>query len=111
MLDNFFKAIHSKYIIEQPLIKRYIRKKLNIINNLKVQIKRLKKELSEQRLILNDLAKEYYLMGNECVTKANDLNAALRNFDKALRLNPKYIDALVRKGVTLYDMEIGRAHV
>ena len=34
MLDNFFKAIHSKYIIEQPLIKRYIRKKLNIINNL-----------------------------------------------------------------------------
>ena len=43
-------------------------------------------------------------MGNECVTKANDPNAALRSFDKALKLYPEYVDAWVRKGVTLLDI-------
>lgn len=43
-------------------------------------------------------------MGNECVTSAHDLRAALRCFDKALRLNPDYMEAWVRKGVTLLDL-------
>ena len=43
-------------------------------------------------------------MGNECVTKAHDLEAGLRCFDKALKMNPNYVDAWVRKGVTLFDM-------
>ena len=34
-LEQFFLAIHSRYDIEKPLIKRFIRKKLGIINNLK----------------------------------------------------------------------------
>ena len=36
-LDNFFLAIHSRYDIEKPSVIRYIRKKLNIINELKKQ--------------------------------------------------------------------------
>ena len=45
-----------------------------------------------------------YLMGNECITKAHDANAAIRCFDKALNLNPNYVEAWVRKGVTLLDI-------
>ncbi len=45
------------------------------------------------------------LMGNECITKAKDARAAIRNFDKALKLNPSFVDAWVRKGVTLLDIE------
>ncbi|MGL4992870.1 MAG: AAA family ATPase [Bacteroidales bacterium] len=104
-LDNFFKAIHSRYDIEKPLIKRYIRKKLNLINQLKQEIKDLKAQREEDRAWLSELAHEFYLMGNECVVKAHNSQAAIANFDKALRLDPKHVDAWIRKGVTLHDMK------
>lgn len=103
-LENFFKAIHSRYDIEKPGPRRYIRKKLNIINLLRDENRRLKQEMIELTNSFSDMAHEFYLMGNECVTKAANTRAALANFDKALRLNPKHVDAWVRKGVTLYDM-------
>ncbi len=74
------------------------------MNTQRQEIKKLKEELYAQREILKEYAHEYYLMGNECVTKANDPNAALRSFDKALKLYPEYVDAWVRKGVTLLDI-------
>lgn len=103
-IDHFFKAIHSRYDIEKPLIKRYIRKKLNLINELREEIRQLKLEKEEKRQWMSELAHEFYLMGNECVVKARDSRAALANFDKALRLDPKHVDTWVRKGVTLHDM-------
>jgi tetratricopeptide (TPR) repeat protein len=42
-------------------------------------------------------------MGNDCITQAHDSDAAIANYNKALKLDPKYVDALVRKGVTLYN--------
>lgn len=42
-------------------------------------------------------------MGNECITKAHDVRAAIANYDKAIELYPQYTDAWVRKGVTLFD--------
>ena len=73
-LHHFFKAIHSRYDIEKPLQQRFIRKKLGIINKLK----------SEN-------------------AQAHDTRAALANYDKALELYPEYVDAWVRKGVTLFN--------
>lgn len=102
-LEIFFKAIHARYDIEKPLAKRYIRKKLNIINELKQQNRVLKDKLHEQTNALKKYAKEYYLMGNECITSYKDYRAGLANFNKALELDPTYVDAWVRKGVTLYD--------
>ena len=45
------------------------------------------------------------MLGNECITKAHDIRAALANFDKALALDPLLLDAWVRKGVTLMDTD------
>ena len=42
-------------------------------------------------------------MGNECITQAHDVRAALANYDKALSLDPNYIDAWIRKGITLFN--------
>ena len=102
-LHHFFKAIHSRYDIERPLQQRFIRKKLGIINRLKAENARLKEEMRESKKNLQKYAKEYYLMGNECVTQAHDTRAALANYDKALELYPEYVDAWVRKGVTLFN--------
>lgn len=100
-LEEFFKAIHSRYDIEKPNIQRLIRKKLNIINRLKKDNLLLKQEMEEQRKRLQNYAREYLLMGNECVTQAHDNRAALANYDKALEFYPEYTDAWVRKGLTL----------
>ena len=46
---------------------------------------------------------DYLLMGNECITQAHDVRAALANYDKAIELYPEYIDAWIRKGITLFN--------
>ena len=102
-LEQFFKAIHSRYDIERPVIKRYIRKKLGIINQLKEENRQLKEQMYEQRKSLEKYAKEYYQMGNDCITQAHDANAAIANYDKAIELYPTFTDAWVRKGITLFN--------
>ncbi|WP_300729334.1 AAA family ATPase [uncultured Bacteroides sp.] len=102
-LDQFFKAIHSRYDIEKPLQQRFIRKKLGIINKLKEENARLKEEMRQQQKNLQKYAREYYLMGNECVTRMHDIRAALANYDKAIELYPEYVDAWVRKGITYFN--------
>lgn len=102
-LDEFFKAIHLRYDIEKPVIRRYIRHKLGIIRRLKQENSQLRHANDERNEAMRKYAYEYYLMGNECVVKARDYRAALANFDKALTLDPTLVDAWVRKGVTLVD--------
>lgn len=102
-LEQFFKAIHSRYDIERPLARRFIRRKLGLINVLKEEKKALKEQMAAQQKNLEKYAKEYVLMGNECITQAHDSRAALANYDKALELCPDYIDAWIRKGITLFN--------
>ena len=102
-LEQFFRAIHSRYDIEKPAPRRLIRRKLGIINTLKEQNRRLKEQLQEQQERLRQYAHEYLLMGNECITQAHDARAAIANYDKALSLDPNYVDAWIRKGITLFN--------
>lgn len=102
-LDSFFKAIHSRYDIEKPVVQRFIRKKLGVINKLKEENKVLKDQMRQQKENLKKYAHEYYLMGNECIVRTKDARGAHANFDKAIELYPEYVDAWVRKGVTYFD--------
>lgn len=102
-LEQFFKAIHSRYDIEKPVPRRFIRRKLEIINTLKEQNKNLKERMAEQQKNLQKYAKEYLLMGNECITQAHDGRAAIANYDKAIELYPGFVDAWIRKGITLFN--------
>ena len=102
-LEQFFRAIHSRYDIEKPVPRRLIRRKLGIINTLQEQNKKLKEQMREQQERLRQYAHEYLLMGNECITQAHDARAAIANYDKALSLDPNYIDAWIRKGITLLN--------
>lgn len=102
-LDEFFKAIHSRYDIEKPNAKRLIRRKLGIINQLKAENTRLREEKQQMQEGLKKYADEYLRLGNECITQAHDNKAALANYNKALQLYPQHTEALVRKGVTLHN--------
>jgi len=98
-LDNFFKAIHSRYDIEKPVIRRFIRRKLEVINSqrreieaLKQQIETQQQEKREREKTLKRLAAEYVLLGKEC-EKEHMRDAAIRNYEKALELFPGANDA------------------
>jgi tetratricopeptide (TPR) repeat protein len=103
-VEAFAAAVGKQNELNKPEIQRLLRLKFQKINLQKEQIKQLKEEIQAQREIQKEYAYEYYLMGNECVTKAHDPNAAIRSFDKALKLYPEYVDAWVRKGITLLDI-------
>ena len=88
-LDHFFIAIHSRYDIEKPIAKRYIRRKLDIINRQQRQIEALKEKEKETKEFLKHLAAEYVIMGKECEHEGIT-EAAIRNYEKALKLYPEY---------------------
>jgi len=91
-LDNFFLAIHSRYDIEKPSVIRYIRKKLNIINELKKQNEVLADNIKKREKFLKKLAVEYVIMAKECEA-ANMKEAAIKNYQKALELYPTISEA------------------
>ena len=98
-LDNFFLAIHSRYDIEHPLAKRFIRKKLNKVNELQAENERLREvikqkdeEKKKQEKFLKRLATEYVIMGKEC-ERAEMKEAAITNYQKALTLYPGHPEA------------------
>ena len=102
-LNHFFTAIHLRYDIEKPHIRRYIRTKLDIIRRQQQQISQLKQqhaselqalqsELDAKRELLKRLAAEYTIMGRECEHE-HMTDAAIRNYEKALELYPDAGDA------------------
>lgn len=91
-LKNFFLAIHSRYDIERPAPKRLIRRKLNIINQLRDENKRLTEIINKKDDFLKRLAVEYTVMGRDC-EKEGMPSAAIRNYQKALELCPDIPEA------------------
>lgn len=91
-LKNFFLAIHSRYDIEKPEAKRFIRRKLNTINQLREENRRLSEEKRQRDTFLKKLAVEYVMLGKEC-EKEHMNEAAIANYRKALQLFPDYPEA------------------
>ena len=91
-LNEFFKAIHSRYAIEKPVVQRLIRKKLNIINRLREENRSLKQAAIEKEKSLVKYAREYIIMGDECL-KLEMKEAAMKNYEKAVALCPKFKEA------------------
>ena len=92
-VEAFAAAVSKRNELDNPMVQRLLRLKLQALNSQKAQIKALREELHSLRETQKEYAHEYYLMGNECITKAHDANAAIRCFDKALKL--KYYDEAI----------------
>lgn len=102
-LDHFFVAIHARYDIEKPLPRRFIRRKLEVINSKELECERLRKQLAEAKAavkkkdkFLSELAEEYVQMALVCI-ELDDMKSATANYDKALRLNPNSLGAISGK--------------
>ena len=91
-LGEFFKAIHSRYDIEKPAAQRLIRRKLGVINRLRQENAALRQAAVERDKQLVKYAREYIQMGDECL-KMDMPEAAMRNYEKAVALCPKFKEA------------------
>lgn len=91
-MGEFFKAIHARYDIERPSAQRLIRRKLSIINRLRQENMELRAAALEKEKTLVKYAREYITMGDECL-KHDMKEAAMRNYEKAVALCPKFKEA------------------
>lgn len=106
-LNEFFKAIHSRYDIERPSAQRLIRRKLNIINRLRAENQALKTAAIEKEKSLVKYAREYITMGDECL-KHDMKEAAMKNYEKAVSLCPKFKEAW--KKIKKLDKELKKTN-
>lgn len=115
-VKRFTLAINTRNDLSKPLIQRFIRKELDIINIKDNQINNLKSKVIEQEKILTSLAGEYVIMGDELLD--NDIlsegsvkyqgkeniydpvtvKSAFANYNKAIALCPDLIGAYTGKG-------------
>lgn len=86
-LEHFFKAIHSRYDIEKPVARRFVRRRLERTNALRAENRRLQAELKKNRQFLQKLSVEYTMLGKECEDE-HMIEAAISNYRKALELSP-----------------------
>ena len=86
-LDNFFKAIHHRYDLEKPEVKRFIRRKLNQLSNVRKENQLLREERKRQQSFLKKLSVEYTSLGKDC-EREGMTDAAIANYKKALYLYP-----------------------
>ena len=91
-LQHFFVAIHSRYDIEKPTVKRLIRKKLGVITQLQQEVRDIQEKMRLKEETLKRLAVEYVILGKEC-EKEHMPEAAIRNYEKALELYPDATEA------------------
>ncbi|WP_329903788.1 tetratricopeptide repeat protein [Porphyromonas pogonae] len=90
-------AMEKSNEFDNPVFRRMLSYKLMDAEKQKVKIAQLSCKLEKQQELINELAKEYTAMGNDCM-QLNEPDAAIRNYNKALRINPNNIDAAVQKG-------------
>ena len=100
-VSQFIKAMHSRYDIEKPTITRLIQRKLNVVNVLRYKIEKMQHELDENRNMMMTLSDEYLALGDACINEAHEESAAIANYDKAIRLNPKSVKAYIQRGKIL----------
>ncbi|MCT4646423.1 MAG: AAA family ATPase [Carboxylicivirga sp.] len=102
--NDFFGAINAfatANIKQEALsiesVQRLIAIRLSKINKLEKEVKELNNAIKRQQKNVEDFAREYYLMANECMLKFDDKPSAMANLNKALKLKPQFFDALFRR--------------
>ncbi len=121
-VSSFTEGIKLKNVLENPLIQRYVSKKLTQNNELYEKNKELEKKIECQTRTLHNLANEYVQMGHQsleydCVSKeevkyseksVSSLNSigvksAIANYNNALELWNECVDALIGKARIYYE--------
>ena len=101
----FIEGLKSRNELNRPSVARLISRKLNVISTLKNEIEECHKTIETHKQRFRELAREYVMMGNDCLQEAMDYTPAIANYNKAISLSDDFVPAWYGKGLAL--MEIG----
>ena len=121
-IDCFAEGMKGKNVLDNPLYKRFISKKLSQNDELAQVVKALENKLRIQTNTLHNLAMEYVQLGRQSLEYASvednevkygneksvvlnsiAVKSAIANYNKALELWEDCIDAIIGKAQLYYD--------
>lgn len=100
-VEQFSNAVNSRNELTRKEVVRLIQHKFSAITKMADEISRLKQSLVENEKTFETLAREYTLMGDDCVADGIDITPAIANYDKAIKICPGYAPAWYGKGIAL----------
>lgn len=100
-IARFAEAVEYRNDLPKPEFQRFLAQEMFFVNHYKNRINELEAKLEETHKNVFEFAREYYLMANECEVKFKDERSAIANLNKALKLNPVFLDALLRRAILL----------
>ncbi len=83
--------------LQNHAIRRLIARKLNIVSQLEAEIQHLIAEKQQIQNATNEFAAEYYTLAKQSRHKYHDNRSAIANLNKALRMQPNNVDALLMR--------------
>ena len=98
---QFVNAVNSRNELTRKEVVKLLQRKLSIIPKQSAEIDRLREQLADNAKRFETLAREYPLMGDDCVAEGMDMTPAIANYDKAISLYPDFIPAWYGKGMAL----------
>lgn len=99
----FGEAQNRRNELDRPSVRRLVASKFNKIKKLEKQVADLQRKIIRQQKDVEEFAREYFLMANECILSFKDTPSGLANLNKALQLNPKFYEALIRRAELLSE--------
>lgn len=102
-VDLFSEAVSTRNELTRESVRRLLRRKLTIIPQMQVQLESYREIISRQAVKFRELAREYVMMGDDCLHDGLDYTPAIANYDKALSLDEDYVPAWYGKGLALMD--------
>jgi len=102
-IGHLAQAVDYRNDLSNPSVQRFMAQEFLFLSHYKHQIIDLEAKLAENQKNVESFAREYFLMANECEVKFNDPRSAIANLNKALQLNPEFLDALMRRALLLFD--------
>lgn len=122
-VDSFAQAMNIKDNLQNPAVKRLISRKLNVFKKQEHTIKRLEEVIDSQQKILRELAMEYASMGDQALDMGDSgvvgegsvpygnrlddiaIRSAMANYNKALRIMPDCLQAMIGKARLLMTLD------
>ena len=122
-VNCFSEAMRIKDNLQNDAVKRLISKKLNTFKKQMRTIERLQQVIDSQQKLLRELALEYTAMGNQALDITSDgvveegrvdygrrlddiaIRSALANYNKALRISPYCIEAMIGKARLMMTLD------
>lgn len=103
--DKFIEAMRSRSELSNDAAMRLVRQKMMMIPRMQQELEAYRMEVARNAERFRSLAREYVMMGDDCLHDGDAITPAIANYDKALSLSPDYIEAWYGKGLALSTAE------